>query len=200
MSELKVNKLSPASGTAFTLGDSGDTFTIPSGATFTNSGTATGFGSAGPTLGTPVASTSGTAIDFTSIPAGTKSITIACSGVSTTGSSRVIVQIGDAGGIESSGYLGTAVRTGIAEVNPTDGFGCGADFGASVTFQGIAHLILLDAATFTWVYSAKMGRHDTYTLQGAGAKSLSAELDRVRITTQGGSNTFDAGKINIQYE
>jgi hypothetical protein len=44
MSELKVNKLSPASGTAFTLGDSGDTFTIPSGATFTNSGTATGFG------------------------------------------------------------------------------------------------------------------------------------------------------------
>tara|TARA_R110002020_G_scaffold277639_1_gene493115 strand:- start:746 stop:1345 length:600 start_codon:yes stop_codon:yes gene_type:complete len=44
MSELKVNKISPATGTAFTLGDSGDTFTVPSGATFTNSGTATGFG------------------------------------------------------------------------------------------------------------------------------------------------------------
>jgi len=43
-SELKVDKISPASGTSFTLGDSGDTFTIPSGATITNSGTATGFG------------------------------------------------------------------------------------------------------------------------------------------------------------
>jgi len=44
MSELKVNKISPASGTAFALGDSGDTFTLPSGATIVNSGTATGFG------------------------------------------------------------------------------------------------------------------------------------------------------------
>jgi hypothetical protein len=44
MSELKVNKISPRSGTDITLGDSGDTFTIPSGATITNSGTATGFG------------------------------------------------------------------------------------------------------------------------------------------------------------
>ena len=43
-SELKVDKISPASGTSFTLGDSGDTFTVPSGATIANSGTATGFG------------------------------------------------------------------------------------------------------------------------------------------------------------
>ena len=41
MSELKVNKISPQSGTAFTLGDSGDTFTVPSGATLTVSGTFT---------------------------------------------------------------------------------------------------------------------------------------------------------------
>lgn len=44
MSELKVNKISPETGTAITLGDSGDTFTVPSGCTITNSGTATGFG------------------------------------------------------------------------------------------------------------------------------------------------------------
>ena len=43
-SEIKANKISPATGTAFTLGDSGDTFTVPSGATLANSGTATGFG------------------------------------------------------------------------------------------------------------------------------------------------------------
>jgi|TARA_Y100000034_G_scaffold4337_1_gene5127 hypothetical protein len=47
MSEIKVNKISPATGTAITLGDSGDTFTVPSGATITNSGTATGFGGGG---------------------------------------------------------------------------------------------------------------------------------------------------------
>ena len=44
MSEIQANKLSPASGTALQVGDSGDTITIPSGATITNSGTATGFG------------------------------------------------------------------------------------------------------------------------------------------------------------
>lgn len=43
-SEVKTNKISPATGTAFTLGDSGDTFTIPSGVTLTNNGTASGFG------------------------------------------------------------------------------------------------------------------------------------------------------------
>ena len=47
MSELKVNKISPRSGTAFTLGDSGDTFTIPSGATINNQGTAVNFGATG---------------------------------------------------------------------------------------------------------------------------------------------------------
>lgn len=47
MSELKVNKISPATSTTITLGDSGDTFNIPSGATIANSGTATGFVSAG---------------------------------------------------------------------------------------------------------------------------------------------------------
>ena len=46
-SELKVDKITPASGTSATIGDSGDTFTIPSGVTFANSGTATGFGITG---------------------------------------------------------------------------------------------------------------------------------------------------------
>jgi hypothetical protein len=45
MSEIKVNKISPRSGTDPTLGDSGDNFIIPSGATLTNNGTASGFAS-----------------------------------------------------------------------------------------------------------------------------------------------------------
>ena len=48
MSEIKVNKISPrtACGTT-TLGDSGDTFTIPAGVSITNNGTASGFGATG---------------------------------------------------------------------------------------------------------------------------------------------------------
>ena len=45
MSEVKVNKISPRSGTTLTLGDSGDDFIIPAGATLTNNGTASGFAS-----------------------------------------------------------------------------------------------------------------------------------------------------------
>jgi len=44
MGTLFVDKLDPQSGTSLELGSSGDTITIPSGATITNSGTATGFG------------------------------------------------------------------------------------------------------------------------------------------------------------
>ena len=44
MSELKVNKITPKTGTSIQLGESGDTITIPCGATLTNNGTATGFG------------------------------------------------------------------------------------------------------------------------------------------------------------
>ena len=50
MSEVKVNKISPRSGTTLTLGDSGDTFTIPSGATINNQGTATNFGATAPAV------------------------------------------------------------------------------------------------------------------------------------------------------
>ena len=217
MSEIKVDKISPQSGTELTLGDtsddfllpsgaeikakSGSTITVESGATITNSGTATGFGSAGPILGTPVASTSVTTKDFTSIPSGTKRITISYSGVSTSGTSKPIVQLGDAGGVETSGYLGAGFRNGATVANLTDGFGVHSDWSSSVIFHGITILTLLDSSTFTWSSGSVMGRSDaTHVGTGGGSKSLSAELDRVRFTTQGGSETFDAGKINILYE
>ena len=58
MSEIKVNKISPRSGTTVTLGDSGDTFTIPSGATINNQGTATNFGATGSASWTTTVKTS----------------------------------------------------------------------------------------------------------------------------------------------
>ena len=47
MSKIEVNAVEPQCGTTLTLGASGDTITIPSGATITNNGTQTGFGRTG---------------------------------------------------------------------------------------------------------------------------------------------------------
>lgn len=154
----------------------------------------------GLTLGTPVASTSGTAIDFTSIPAGTKRITINFDNVSTSGTSKWIIQIGDSGGIETSGYLGTGIKDGTTVTSFTDGFGLPV-VAASVSGHGSFSINLLDSSTFTWSGDGAIGNGTGANFfEGAGSKSLSAELDRVRITTQGGSDTFDLGKINISYE
>ena len=60
------------------------------------------------TLGTAVASTSGTSIDFTSIPSTVKRITIMFDGVSTNGTSRGMIQIGTSSGVATSGYSGGA--------------------------------------------------------------------------------------------
>lgn len=151
--------------------------------------------------GTAQATTSGTSIDFTSIPATVKRITVMLAGVSTSGTDNLLIQIGDAGGVETSGYLSGSQRdTGVES---TAGFII-QNVSASVEFHGLIILSLIDAATFTWVASHTIyigGLAATYpTSSGAGSKSLSATLDRIRLTTTGGANTFDAGKMNIFYE
>ena len=160
---------------------------------------------AGFTLGTPVASTSGTSIDFTGIPSGTKQITLTFTGVSTNGTSHPIIQLGDSGGVETSGYLGTGavLAAGPAYALFTAGLGIVASGGGWATTRfvhGIITLTLQDASTFTWAGSAWLAGSDAANFYvGGTGKSLSAELDRVRVTTVGGSDTFDAGKINIAY-
>jgi len=162
----------------------------------------TSVAASGITLATKQASTSGTSIDFTSIPAGTKRITIMFAGVSTTGTSDVIVQLGDSGGVETTGYSGNNVdstqsggvvnNTGFI-LNNLQGAGDGAD--------GAVTLTLMDADTFMWVMTSTMSDDaSTNVFWTSGTKTLSAELDRVRITTVTGSQTFDGGAINIAVE
>lgn len=161
-------------------------------------------GGGGITLGTPVASTSGTSIDFTGIPSGTKRVTINFAGVSTNGTSAPIIQIGDAGGVETSGYLGSGgyITASTLAANFTTGFPLNySSVSAGEVWRGSIVLNLENASTNTWTSSAMIGRSDSPVFNfGSGDKSLSAVLDRVRITTVGGSNTFDAGEINISYE
>ena len=150
------------------------------------------------------ASTSGTSIDFNSIPSWVKRITVMFNGVSTNGSSPVQIQLGDSGGVETSGYLGA---TGISANGGTAGGALSAGFlidGNATQAATSVRYGLCTIANITgnaWVAHGAVGETTNARVQHvAGAKSLSATLDRVRITTVNGTDTFDAGTINIMYE
>lgn len=151
--------------------------------------------------GTPVATTSGTTIDFTNIPAWAKRITVMLDGVSLSGTDVLLVQVGDSGGVENTGYVATAIQVaGSANsASFTAGFGLSASSSAANTVSGVGTLTLLDAATNTWAFAFSASSAGITGFFAAGTKSLSATLDRVRVATTG-ANTFDAGKINILYE
>lgn len=152
--------------------------------------------------GTAVASTSGTAIDFTGIPSWVKRVTVMFSGVSTSGTSAVLIQLGTSGGIENTGYLGTCAElSGILATSLyTTGIGI-SGAGTANTRQGVVTISLFNASTNTW---AGMGNvclsNAAFISVTSGAKSLSDVLDRIRITTVNGTDTFDAGSVNIMYE
>lgn len=153
-------------------------------------------------LGTPVASTSGATIDF-NIPSWSKRVTINFLGVSTNGTSIPIVQIGDAGGIETSGYLGAAsgISSGVGSANFTTGFGFTNSHAATSVFHGSIVLTLENASSFTWAAFGVIARSDAaVTNVTAGTKPLSAALTQVRITTVNGTDAFDAGEINVTYD
>jgi hypothetical protein len=152
-------------------------------------------------LSTAVATTSGTAIDFTSIPSWVKKITVIFNGVSTNGTSVKLIQIGS-GSITTSGYTAYSLSLnsagGLGMTNSTAGFPYFSNAAADVNF-GLMTLILINSNT--WVSNHSMIQSATQTLNGAGASSaLSGTLDRLRITTVNGTDTFDAGSVNILME
>ena len=152
------------------------------------------------TSGTAQASTSGTSIDFTSIPSWVKRVTVMFSGVSTNGSSVIQIQIGTSGGFQTTGYLGSYGYGQNPSANLTTGFGIYND-GATDVLHGSLTLNLLNSSTGIWTFNSLLGWSSrAYQLPGAGSKTLSGTLDRVRITTVNGTDTFDAGSINILYE
>ena len=70
--------------------------------------------------------------------------------------------------------------------------------GATRAIHGKMSLRLMDAATFTWSAAHSAHLVGTFSIAGGGSKALSAELTQVRITVTG-SDTFDAGSVNIAY-
>jgi hypothetical protein len=151
--------------------------------------------------GTAVASTSGTSIDFTSIPSWVKRITVLFNSISTNGTSLFLIQLGDSGGIENTGYLsGVGSRGG--ETTSTAGFVLNNAGIAAMGFSGINTIALVSANL--WVSAGNLNRSGTggdgFLYVSSGTKTVSDTLDRIRITTVNGTDTFDLGSINILYE
>jgi hypothetical protein len=156
-----------------------------------------------PVLGTAQATTSGTLKDFTDIPSWVKRITIMFNEVSGSGTSETLVQIGSSGGLETTGYVSSGNRLPNASsgqvVSSTAGFLVNDD-DAGFLLTGHMVLTLMDPDNNTWISSHEGKVNTLQTVSGGGSKSLSGALDRVRITYVNGTDTFDAGSINVMYE
>jgi hypothetical protein len=154
------------------------------------------------TSGTVVASTSGTSIDFTSIPSWVKRITVMFNEVSTSGTSNILIQIGS-GSITSTGYISTSMRLATGNFVTTNSSTAGYVVGVNdATFISSGHMMLTlaNAATNLWIESHSLKINASQGVSGGGSGSLAGVLDRIRLTTANGTDTFDAGSINILYE
>jgi hypothetical protein len=160
------------------------------------SGTPTGVGVL--TSGTAVASTSGTSINFTDIPSWVKRITVMFSGVSTNGASNYLIQLGTGG---TTGYVSAAGRvyTGTSTQTSTAGFIIGWDNAAFVS-QGILTFANLSGNTWVGSGTVSSSASTAMSISLGGTVSLGGVLNMVRITTVNGTDTFDAGSVNILYE
>jgi hypothetical protein len=151
------------------------------------------------TSGTAIASTSGTVIDFTGIPSWAKRITVMLDGVSTSGASLLNIQIGS-GSIKTSGYNGYYWLAGSLRGIFSSAFIIVGQSAASSINYGSVTLHLIGSNT--WVETGIIA-DSIYALastQSCGSNALSGSLDRVRLTTASGTDTFDAGTVNIMYE
>ncbi len=189
---LKAN----ADGSAAIQVGGSDAITITSGLVVSMNG-----GAVYPLVsGTAVASTSGTSIDFTGIPSTAKRITVMFDQVSGSGTSPFQIQIGS-GTIATTGYLGNVWEANTSNVNISSGFQLRVNNVGTNTISGTVMITLLNAATNIWTAIGSTARTATADIALlAGSKTLAGTLDRVRITAVNGTDTFDAGSVNILWE
>lgn len=156
------------------------------------------------TRSSAIATNGAVSYDVTGIFSWATEIQIAFAGISTNGSNVPMIQIGDSGGIETSGYLGGATictdGAGNGGLNNSVGFLLVGAHAATVVFHGVALLTLQDLATNTWSFSVNTCRSDAPNHNFAsGSKALSTTLDRIRLTTNS-ADTFDAGSFLVSYK
>jgi hypothetical protein len=153
------------------------------------------------TLATAKATTSGTYVDFTGIPSWAKRITVMFNGVSTSGTSNPLVQLGTSSGVQTSGYLaGSSNIAGtVATAGYTTGFGVNSASAAVLMSGSIIFTQIENNRYIAQGIMAMTTGSNTFTVAG-NSPTLSGTLDRIRITTVNGTDLFDAGSVNIMYE
>ena len=145
------------------------------------------------------ATTSGSSVDF-SIPSGAKRFTVLLNGVSNSGNNAAMgVQLGDSGGIETSGYGSVGMTrnsyegdTGMFQISRADQTDHNLNFYGLLFFE-----TLVGSSDLTWIGQGMHGSSSTVANGGfAGYKSISAALTTVRFKTDG---TFDAGSVSLRW-
>jgi len=159
--------------------------------------------------GTSVATTSGTSISFTGIPSWVKRITLMLNEVSISGTSGVAARIGS-GSFVTSGYVGFgmfAPASGTTPVGYTAGTATLDIAGYSVSTQNVsAYAVLNNITGNVWTFNSLASRNAGTSGQNGPQNNnyipttLSGTLDRIQIVTGNGTDTFDAGSVNIFYE
>jgi|JI10StandDraft_1071094.scaffolds.fasta_scaffold15083_2 hypothetical protein len=150
------------------------------------------------TLSTSVATTSGTSIDFTTgIPASATRVTVMLAGVSTNGTANLLVQLGN-GSFVTTGYTSSAHTSTNAPQSSTAGMLLTGGVSAALAYSPILTLIRITGNQWLGGLSGHAGANGA--LYGGGLISLGGALDRIRLTTTNGTDTFDAGAVNILVE
>ena len=154
-----------------------------------------------PVLGTMWTSTSGASNTWSGISSWATKITVTFSGVSLSGTDQIAIRLGDSGGLENSGYLGSC-----NDFTPASTGALTSEWAVTMTtvagsiFNGSAIITLLDSATNTWAYQSVMSNSASALVHcGAGSKPLSATLTQIQVKSIT-TDTFDAGIVNIAYE
>ncbi len=210
INELDTEKLSSAAGAVtdtnlnsiITAGTVGNSSNIPV-VTYSAKGRITAVSTVAKIASTTAQNTTaGTSIDFTGIPSWAKRIKMMLVGVSTSGTSNVIVQIGTSGGIVSTGYTGVSdnqASAGGAATSFTNGLGLDRTAAATYLRHGIVEFLNVTGNTWVGTYIGSTTGTSTVAF-GSTQIALGGVLDRIRLTTSGGTDTFDAGLVNITYE
>lgn len=155
------------------------------------------------TSGTAQTSTSGTSIDFTGIPSWVKRITVMFKDISLSGTDHLLVQIGTGGTPTTSGYVSSSVYAlgGSSQTGGASSLAGFIHYLGTASFSASGTFVLTNISGNNWISTGILGNYVTtpYTATQYGTVTLSGTLNIVRMTTTG-SNTFDAGSINILYE
>lgn len=150
-----------------------------------------------------VTNATGTAVDFTGIPSWVRKVTVMFQGVSTNGASGIIIQLGTSGGYLTSGYLGHVDDLGTSGgTTLSNGFRCSDDtITAADTRHMVANLYNMTGTGNIWLFTVSGGYSNQAVITtGGGSVTLGSTLTSLRITTVGGTNSFDTGTINVMYE